>query len=149
MLSLPFWIPPVTVEFPVTLMAAPRALMTPVLTIAPLIVALRTRIPVSAGDETAPTVPLLVMSPSTTAPSPTTRHSILPELVIPPMVSDPLITIEELHANAALTAQVAELPEMPLFLSLDRYVKVPLESTYQTAWKSMPQVWRDVIESQR
>lgn len=40
----------------------------------------------------------------------------------------------------------AELPEMPLFLNPDRYVKVPLEQTYQAAYGGMPRYWRDVLE---
>jgi hypothetical protein len=40
----------------------------------------------------------------------------------------------------------ADLPEMPLFLRPDRYVNVPLESTYQTAYRGMPAFWRDVLE---
>jgi hypothetical protein len=38
------------------------------------------------------------------------------------------------------------LPEMPLFLDRETYVKTPLEATYQTAWQSTPEVWREVLE---
>lgn len=38
------------------------------------------------------------------------------------------------------------LPEMPLFLRPDRYVNVPLEPTYQAAYRGMPAFWRDVLE---
>jgi hypothetical protein len=38
------------------------------------------------------------------------------------------------------------LPDMPLFLRPDRYVRVPLESTYQAAYRGMPAYWRDVLE---
>jgi hypothetical protein len=37
------------------------------------------------------------------------------------------------------------LPEMPLFLTADDYVSVPLERTYQSAWEGMPAWWRDVL----
>lgn len=40
----------------------------------------------------------------------------------------------------------ATLPEMPLFLRRDRYVNVPLEATYQEAYRGMPAFWRKVIE---
>ncbi len=40
----------------------------------------------------------------------------------------------------------AALPEMPLFLRPDRYVNVPLEPTYQAAYRGMPAFWRDVLE---
>ena len=41
------------------------------------------------------------------------------------------------------------LPEMPLFLSPDRYVNVPLEQTYLSAWRGMPAFWREVLEGKR
>ncbi|HEX3448441.1 MAG TPA: DUF4058 family protein, partial [Isosphaeraceae bacterium] len=38
------------------------------------------------------------------------------------------------------------LPEMPLFLEPDGYVKVPLDTTYQTAFNVLPSRWRNVLE---
>lgn len=38
------------------------------------------------------------------------------------------------------------LPDMPLFLRPDRYVNLPLEMTYQEAYRGMPAFWRDVLE---
>ena len=43
------------------------------------------------------------------------------------------------------TAVGAALPEMPLFLTLDVYVPLPLEATYQSAWEAVPSFWRDVL----
>ncbi|MBI3407376.1 MAG: DUF4058 family protein [Planctomycetes bacterium] len=40
----------------------------------------------------------------------------------------------------------ASLPEMPLFFRPDRYVKVPLETTYEAAFHGMPAFWQDVLE---
>lgn len=40
-----------------------------------------------------------------------------------------------------------DLPEMPLFLSADEYVRVPLEETYQAAWTSMPSHLRHALET--
>jgi Protein of unknown function (DUF4058) len=37
------------------------------------------------------------------------------------------------------------LPEMPLFLTTETYVPVPLEATYQAAWEAVPAYWRDVL----
>lgn len=37
------------------------------------------------------------------------------------------------------------LPDMPLFLTPEVYVPVPLEMTYQSAWEGMPAYWRDVL----
>jgi hypothetical protein len=45
------------------------------------------------------------------------------------------------------TAVGAVLPEMPLFLTPDVYVPLPLEATYESAWEAVPSYWRDVITS--
>lgn len=37
------------------------------------------------------------------------------------------------------------LPMMPLFLTCDQYVDVPLESTYMDAFEQVPDVWREVL----
>ncbi len=41
----------------------------------------------------------------------------------------------------------ASLPEMPLFLTPDVYVPLPLEATYLSAWEAVPSFWRDMITS--
>ena len=41
------------------------------------------------------------------------------------------------------------LPDMPLFLDIGRHVSVPLERTYQEAYRGVPEFWRDVIEGRR
>jgi Protein of unknown function (DUF4058) len=51
--------------------------------------------------------------------------------------------VEVFVENAAVGAA---LPEMPLFLRPDRYISVPLETTYQTAFRGVPGFWRDVLE---
>jgi hypothetical protein len=40
------------------------------------------------------------------------------------------------------------LPEMPLFLLPERYIRAPLESTYVRAWDGVPRRWRRVIEQE-
>jgi hypothetical protein len=35
---------------------------------------------------------------------------------------------------------------MPLFLTPQRYINVPLEPTYQAAYRRVPAVWRGVLE---
>jgi hypothetical protein len=37
------------------------------------------------------------------------------------------------------------LPEMPVFLSLDVYIPLPLEPTYQGAWEAVPAFWREAL----
>ncbi|MBI2899199.1 MAG: DUF4058 family protein [Planctomycetes bacterium] len=39
------------------------------------------------------------------------------------------------------------LPDMPLFLTPGIYVDVPLEATYQEAWRHVPARWKEVIEA--
>ena len=39
------------------------------------------------------------------------------------------------------------LIEMPLFLTRDHYVNIPLEETYMAAWRGVPERWRRVIEA--
>jgi Protein of unknown function (DUF4058) len=62
-------------------------------------------------------------------------------LTLASYVAGPLVEIylEHLAVGAALV-------EMPLFLRPDRYVNVPLESTYQAAYSDVPPIWREVIE---
>jgi len=40
----------------------------------------------------------------------------------------------------------AALPQMPLFLTPDEYILVPLEATYQSAWEAVPAFWRNVLD---
>lgn len=49
----------------------------------------------------------------------------------------------EVYLDPVAVADV--LPDMPLFLSPQVYVSVPLEATYDAAWETVPQFWRDVI----
>lgn len=41
------------------------------------------------------------------------------------------------------------LHDMPLFLDPGHYVNVPLEKTYQEAYRRMPAFWRDVLENKQ
>jgi hypothetical protein len=38
------------------------------------------------------------------------------------------------------------LPDMPVFLTPDHYVNVPLEPTYLESYRGVPQRWKRVIE---
>lgn len=39
------------------------------------------------------------------------------------------------------------MPEMPLFLSTDLHVQVPLETTYQATWNALPDELRRAVET--
>jgi len=39
------------------------------------------------------------------------------------------------------------LPDLPVFLTADRYVPCPLEATYQTAWEQFPAPLKGPLES--
>jgi hypothetical protein len=45
------------------------------------------------------------------------------------------------------TAVGRELIDMPLFLTPETYVNVPLEATYRAAYRGVPRKWRDVLEA--
>jgi hypothetical protein len=66
-------------------------------------------------------------------------------------VAEPL-TLASYAAGPPVTAYVehaaigGSLPEMPLFLHSERYILVPLEATYQSAYRGVPAFWRDVLE---
>lgn len=49
-------------------------------------------------------------------------------------------------AGSFLVASSSFRHEMPLFVRPDRYVNVPLEPTYQAAYRGMPAFWRAVLE---
>ena len=39
------------------------------------------------------------------------------------------------------------LKDMPLFLDPEWYILVPLEATYQAAYRGVPRRWRTVLEN--
>lgn len=45
------------------------------------------------------------------------------------------------------TAVGRELIDRPLFLEPEAYINVPLEATYQAAYRGVPRRWRDVLEA--
>jgi len=66
--------------------------------------------------------------------------------------ADKPLTLAAYASGAAIrcfvepTAVGSELIPMPLFLTPDRYVNVPLELTYRGAYEGVPQRWKRVIE---
>jgi hypothetical protein len=66
--------------------------------------------------------------------------------------ADKPLTLAAYSAGAVKTAYVEPvavgdaLPDMPLFLTPEHYVNVPLEATYQAAWRGVPRRWREVLE---
>ena len=69
----------------------------------------------------------------------------------PPPADSPLTLVAY---NAALprrafvepTAVGTALIDMPLFLDAEHYVPLPLETTYQAAWRGVPQKWKAALE---
>ncbi len=51
------------------------------------------------------------------------------------------------RAYVEATAVGRELIEMPLFLQPEVYVNVPLEATYQAAYRGVPRRWKHVLEA--
>ncbi|NLX99887.1 MAG: DUF4058 family protein [Rhodopirellula sp.] len=56
-------------------------------------------------------------------------------------VAGPLVDVYLEHLSRG-----ARLPDMPLFLTPDRYINIPLEPTYEKAYSGTPSFWRDVLE---
>jgi hypothetical protein len=65
--------------------------------------------------------------------------------------ADKLLTVAAYEAGIEVTAFVEPvavgdaLPDVPLFLVPGGHVLVPLEQTYQAAWRTVPRRWRRVI----
>ena len=67
--------------------------------------------------------------------------------------ADKPLTLAAYAAGPRITTYVNRLavgdvlPDMPLFLTPEEYVPVPLEATYQAAWRGVPKRWRSVLEA--
>ena len=51
------------------------------------------------------------------------------------------------RAFAETVAVGDDLPAMPLFYRADRYIEVPLASTYHSAWEAVPSFWREKLQT--
>lgn len=66
--------------------------------------------------------------------------------------ADKPLTLASYSAGEVKTAYIEPvavgdaLPDMPLFLTPDYHVPVPLEATYEKAWEAVPRRWRDELE---
>ena len=71
------------------------------------------------------------------------------EYIVP---SDQPLTLVSYRADGVVEAYVEHMTvgdpliDMPLFLDTDFYVNIPLEATYQAAYRGVPAFWRDVLE---
>jgi hypothetical protein len=68
-----------------------------------------------------------------------------------PPVGEPLTLVAYAagHPNTAYiepTTVGRALIDMPLFLTVDRYVNVPLEKTYEAAFRGVPRKWKAALE---
>lgn len=63
-------------------------------------------------------------------------------LTLASYVAGPRIDVYLEHLRVGAT-----LPEMPLFIRPDRYINVPLESTYNAAYEGMPAFWRRILDA--
>jgi hypothetical protein len=53
---------------------------------------------------------------------------------------------DEFTAHIEPVAVGDPMPDMPLYLDRDLYVKVPLESTYQATWEACPEPIRELVQ---
>ncbi|HTU16510.1 MAG TPA: DUF4058 family protein [Gemmataceae bacterium] len=63
-----------------------------------------------------------------------------------PLTLASYIAEPRVHVYLEHVAVGSLLPDMPLFFRPDRYINLPLEATYQEAYRGMPAFWRDVLE---
>ncbi len=67
--------------------------------------------------------------------------------------ADKPLTLAAYSAGSTITAYVEpvgvgdSLPDMPLFLTPDRYIPCPLESTYQQSWEMFPQALKGPLQA--
>lgn len=72
-----------------------------------------------------------------------------------PLTEDKPLTLSSYVAKELIEGYVEplavgdQLPDMPLFLTSEFYVNLPLEKTYAEAYRGVPSVWRDVLEGRR
>lgn len=70
---------------------------------------------------------------------------------IPSATEKEPITLTSCCSDASKTGYVEllnygmALPEMPLFLTAERYVNVPLDATYAEAWRGVPEEWKEIV----
>jgi hypothetical protein len=67
--------------------------------------------------------------------------------------SDQRLTLVSYRANGVGVEAYVEhltvgdpLTDMPMFLDSDFYINIPLELTYQAAYRGVPAFWRDLLE---
>jgi len=69
--------------------------------------------------------------------------------------SDAPLTLASYRAGGLIDAYIETLavgqplPDMPLFFHSERYINVPLASTYDSAFRGMPAFWRGVLEAEK
>jgi len=74
------------------------------------------------------------------------------EYVVP---SNQPLTLVSYRADGLVEAYVEHLSvgdpltDMPMFLDSDFYIDIPLEVTYQAAYRGVPAFWRDVLEGKQ
>jgi hypothetical protein len=69
--------------------------------------------------------------------------------------SDQPLTLVSYRSDGVVEAYIEHLAvgdpltDMPLFLDFDFYINIPLEMTYQAAYRGLPAFWREVLEGKR
>lgn len=70
----------------------------------------------------------------------------------PGVTADQPLSLAAYRADVSPTAYFEpiavgdSLVDMPLFLTPDMVVNIPLEATYQTAWRGVPKRWKRALE---
>jgi len=75
--------------------------------------------------------------------------------IVPAVTNDEPLSLVSLRVTdhvsgfVELCAVGQDVPTMPLFLSDERYVNVPLNDSYIQAWSSLPNPWKEIVEGRR
>ena len=64
-----------------------------------------------------------------------------------PLTAASYVGGEEVQVYVDPVAVGLPVPTMPLFLTPEEYVNVPLEATYQSAFAEVPAIWRAALET--
>ena len=79
--------------------------------------------------------------------------AVVDDSVVPAVTAEQPLSLFSLRADPPLHGYIElcslnqTLSEMPLFLTPERYINIPLEETYMAAWQGVPRPWKKQVET--
>jgi hypothetical protein len=77
------------------------------------------------------------------------------ESIVPAVTTDEPLSFISLRVSDHISGFVElgavgrDVPTMPMFLSGERYVNLPLNDSYSQAWQGVPAPWKEIVEGRR